>query len=298
MRADINMRIMFAILLFALSGCLKPESASGPEQNPNPLIEDPDLRAGATSSTNWPQEDAHPRQLNVGGQADSVLKLFFRDLLTPYKLSGRLTFYRGGAIPALESVATRSLVFSDTDTVLVEASVFSSLAREGRDTVSFSIRVESDTAQAFCYGFTYSIKQKAFLSSPFSSASARSASVTNPRYYFRGKADTSLLSYGPSDHGKSEWCFYIPGSPYFWKVKIGDSLEIGPLPSGTYPIRLIRIIKPDASLNKSLLELYEVELFKTQIDSAHHEVEQIIRVGKKILSSEVPSSFSIRSESI
>ena len=112
---------------------------------------------------------------------------------------------------------------------------------------------------------------------------------------FKGLVDSSLAAFGPSEPEKTKWCFYIPGSPYFWQVdqvKLGDTLFVGDLPAGKYPLRLIRIKAQDAKHRMNLLEVYSMNMKPLSTFSRSY----VAGVGDLLFSYEVPISLMIRPE--
>lgn len=293
------MKILFAFALLALMACLKPESISGttPEDRESGII-DTDLLAGATSSTNWPAEDVFPERISVRGKADSQLVIHFFKVLTPIQTTGRITLFQGGIVPILDSVTSTTFPFSEKDSLLIPESAFIPLRQDDSDTVRFSLKIETDTAECLFLGFVYSIKQKAFINSPFSIPSLSTAILTESKFSFKGTVDSVLALFGPSFAGKSEWCFYIPGTPNFWmaaRVKSGDTLEVGRLPMGKYPLRLIRIQAQEANQRMNLLEVYSI---KVTIDSANQSRSFILGLGNRIIAREISNSKLIRPEAM
>jgi hypothetical protein len=290
------MKAAFVLALLAFMGCMKPD-ATGPAQSyPGSGIEDQNLLAGATSSTNWPTEDGGRVPMEISGSADSVLLLVFHDTHTTTEaISGKVTFYQGGVIPALDPVISHSLEFSKTDSLRISPEAFSGLPSASNDTIFFTVAVESDSMRSLMTGFAYSIKQKLFVKSPFSAGSATYPKLVVPRYSFKGLVDTSLINSGPSFPGIDQWCFYIPGSPYFWKAGFDSVLEIGPLPYGKYPFRMMRIRNLEGKLDRNRLEVFELIVSAGLITGPGQHPPFYFKVGDKVLSVEVPASLSIRS---
>jgi hypothetical protein len=283
--------LAFALLIFA--GCLKPD-ATGPAQGiDNPKIEDNELLAGATSSTNWPPVDGGSRPLSIAGTADTNLVLKFIHVFSPVSIAAKVSFFQGGVIPAIDSNPSFSIEFPAADSISIPRTVIERLA-EGAvgDVISFTLRIESDTLQCLLLGFSYSMKDKKFTSSPFSAFSGSPFLLTKPIYSISGVADSSLAKFGPSIQGKTGWCFYIPGSPYFWQTRISDTVDIGPVPYGVFPFRLLKIIRPEGSQLKYRLEAYEVKKSLISPESKNF----VIQVGKQILSFESSAPISIRSD--
>ncbi len=286
-----NRVLAFSILV--LFGCLKPDTTGPGQSAGDNKIEDKTHLAGATSSTNWPQEDAGGLHLGVQGRTDSNLTLYFRELFAPRTLTGKVSVFLGGTIPALDTIPVRRLTFSDQDSVIIPASLFLSLGAMDKDTLLLSIRVELDTAQCLLLGFTYSRKDKIFMGSPFSLVSGVSYPLLNPKYSMKGKVDSLSLNSSFPVSINTEWCFYIPGTPYFWKAGIDSILEIGPLPFGEYPIRLLRLMHPDGKASKEQVEIFEMNLGQVIVSGQNSMPEW--KLGEKILSSSIDGSISIRS---
>lgn len=291
------MKLLIAFAFLILIGCVKPVSIAGgaPEETESGIV-DTDLLAGATSSTNWPAEDVFPNRISVLGRADSQLVIRFYEIIGPIKVSGRITLFKGGVIPVLDSVPLTTFLFSDQDTLLIPESAFMPLREKDSDTVRFSLKIETDTSECFFLGFAYSIRQNAFITSPFSILSLSSAILTKSHYSFKGRVDSALGLLGPSFAGKSEWCFYIPGTPFFWKadrVKSGEILEVGQLPTGSYPLRLIRVLAQEANQRMNLLEVYSI---KVTVDSTTIPWNYVMGLGNRILAHEISNANSILPE--
>lgn len=280
-----------AALLFTATGCLQPDPA-GPGSETTP-VDDGNQLAGATSSTNWPQEDAgfHPTGFN--GRADSELVLEFVDFdENPVPVSGNITFYEAGPIPAFDSVKSLTLSFPAADTLRIHPESFLPLFPVGKDSVRFSIRVDADSVKSLVVGFTYSTRQRKFLESPFSANPHISIPLSDPKYFLDGKADSTLMNLGASIPGKERWCFYIPGSPFFWNVGIDSLVHIGPLPKGIYPFRFLRILPKDGPSGLSRLEIREVEL--SQVSPHIGNPFFVVKAGALLQSSDIPASLTIR----
>jgi hypothetical protein len=293
------MKFLFAFALLLFTACMKPESIAGakPDLSESGII-DNDLLAGATSSTNWPPEEVFPNRISARGEADSQLVIQFYEFITPAKVTGKVTLFQGGIVPLLDSVPSRSFEFSEKDTLFIPESAFIPLRQQDSDTVRFSLKIETDTSECLFLGFAYSIKQKVFINSPFSIPSLSTAILTESKFSFKGTVDSSLALFGPSFAGKSEWCFYIPGTPYFWmaeRVKAGDTLNVGRLPTGKYPLRLIRIQAQAANQRMNLLEVYSIKVTR---DSTTISRGFSLDLGNRILAHEISNASPIRPESM
>jgi hypothetical protein len=288
------MKMLFAISMLLLAGCLMTDPKGSGPSGDKPRIEDQDLLAGATSSTNWPAEDVGGKHLGVFPKADSVIVLHFRHFLTPTPLTGRVSLFLFGTVPAIDSVPETTLTFSNTDSVVIPSAIFLKLSASEQDTLQFSVRVEIDTAQCLMLGFIYSRKGRSFSNSPPSLLSELPYPFIGPRYSLKGIVDPKLFNPEVSSHGKIEFCFYIPGTPYFWKVDPDSIVEIGPLPYGAFPVRFMRIIHSGGGVSKDQLEIFQVRLehFLPPLQSDYFEW----KLGDSILTSTTEGSFSIRSK--
>jgi hypothetical protein len=296
MRGREVMRAITVFALLALMGCMKPDPTGPTQSDITSGVEDQNLLAGATSSTNWPTEDGGHVPMEISGKADSILLLVFHDTHTTNEaIAGKVTFYQGGVIPALDPVISKSIDFPKTDSLRITSEAFRGLPSSSNDTIFFTVAIESDSLRSLITGFAYSIKQRAFIKSPFSVDSTSYPKLVPPRYSFRGVVDSSLLKTGTSIPGIEQWCFYIPGSPYFWKVGFDSILEIGPLPYGKYPFRMMRIRNSEGKLDRNRLEVFEVIVSAGLITGPGQHPPFYFKVGGKVLSVEVPASLSIRS---
>ena len=289
------MKKQLALILFLVTGCMQPESGDPSREGAPAGVEDPDLLAGASSSTNWPSEDAgDSSHLLVSGHADSLLVLHFGTTSARKRISGQVSVFHAGIIPALDSIPLTVFPFQDADSILIRPEQLSIASTGGKDTLSFSVRVEIDTAQCLLIGFAFSRSGKTFLTSPYSRDPERTFPFSRPRYSFKVTVDSALIRFGGYSEGKSEWCFYIPGSPYFWKVGFDSLVEIGPVPNGIFPLRLLRISHPDGASNQNRLEVYEVLIKKVEPTVTQHSSFPVIRLGEKLLTASGMTSYSIR----
>jgi hypothetical protein len=288
--------LLFAI--FLLVGCMKPESTVGSDPEPKSSgVVDETQRAGATSSTNWPTEDAPAPRPKIKAVLDSTLTFQFLDTaLNGIKRSGTLVLYRSGVIPALDRPDSVVVHFEEQLSIKVSPINTLPFKPQDSDTIRFSVRVATDSLECLLLGFSYAIHDKKFLNSPFSSIPNSSYPMTSRHFSYHGKADSSLAKLGISDWGKDEWCFYIPGSPFFWKAEVGPDLEIGPLPFGDFPVRLLRISKTGAGSDVNHLETYEVKIRPKLPDGPNQGATvHSFSLGAPLLSMDVNPSISIRS---
>ncbi len=290
------MKLALIFLFLAVTGCMQPDTA-GPNGSVTPEagVEDMDLLAGATSSTNWPPEDAPILPKWVRGSADSDLVVgFFDESGAPLTASGRLILYKAGVIPAFQAPETTEVAFENAGSQKIPGALLRQWVGNGADTIFFSVRVEIDTVESFLGGFLYSVKRKKFISSPFSGKPDYSFNFANRRFAIHGIADTSLLELGFSMQGKTTLCFYIPGSPFFFKMIPDSILTIGPIPIGDFPVRLLRIIATEGQSQQKQLEVYEVKVSSFNVDATHTVPYKVISCGKKIFTSSLKASDSVR----
>ncbi|MEO7777324.1 MAG: hypothetical protein ABIY63_07310 [Fibrobacteria bacterium] len=258
-------------------------------------VEDMDLLAGATSSTNWPPEDAPTLPTWVTGSTDSILVLNFFDVSgAPLNSSGRLVLYKAGTIPAFQAPESIVVALENSGTQVIPYALLRQMAGSGADSVFFSVRVDIDTVESFLSGFLYSVKLKKFLASPFSGKADYSFNFAKRRFAIHGVADTALLKMGFTAQGKTTLCFYIPGSPFFFKVIPDSILNIGPVPIGDFPVRLLRITATEGQTGRNQLEVYEVKVASFNVDSTHPIPYKVISCGKKIFTSSLKASDSVR----
>ena len=257
-------------------------------------VKDENLLAGATSSTNWPAgEDGSVEKILLEGVSDSDIHLEFKKQTgESVSLSGDLILYRAGTIPLIESPDSILIHFETTNTITLKSKVFLDRWKGSDDSVQFSLLVKSDTLQWLLVEFVYNRKSATFQKTPFSINSLRYAST--PRYSVHGWIDSSLSKLGFSITGKSEWCFYIPGSPFFWKTKPDTAIDLGPLPRGDFPFRLLRITQASDASGKNLLEVYEVKLLTLPIDQFNLHLRFYMVAGNLLFSTPLNASQQIR----
>jgi hypothetical protein len=289
---SLGRRVAPLALGLALSGCLQTDPAGkGPDEREPTGIQDAGQLAGATSSTNWPTDDGGRIAWTVRGVADTAISLRFTGSDGAFcPATGTFTLYEFGPIPALDSVRSLAIPFSSMDTVRLSPEAFLPLFPNGEDTLRFSLNITTDTSQCLLVGFVYSVKEGRFLSSPL--PSRPSFRMRNAGFSFRGEADTSLSKIGPSFAGKNQWCFYIPGSPYFWMVDPDSVLEIGPLPLGSYPLRLLRIIPEENRSDRSRMEIIAMQFVKVSALPGAKAFR--FQAGETLQSIDVPADLSLR----
>ncbi len=296
MTRNVTMKKLFAPMLFLLFGCMQPAGNDASLSTQDTGIQDPDLLAGASSSTNWPSEDAgDSTRLSIAGRADSILVLHFSNYRISERISGRVSLFPEGRIPALDSIPVLSFPFQNADSMVFLPEQFSRMQKGNSDSVLFTLRIETDTAQCLMIGFHYSRSRKTFLNSPFSRHPDTFFPLLRPKYSYKGMVDSSLFNFGGYSEGKMEWCFYIPGSPYFWKIGFDSIVEIGPIPGGTYPLRLLRISHPDGDTKRNQLEVYEVLIEPSAVMPGQNTRLPTLSLGERLFTSPSAASLSIRS---
>jgi hypothetical protein len=293
------MKKFLALSLLVFAGCLKPApTGTGPEK-PEPQVQDQNLLAGATSSTNWPADIQGDIPIQVKGTADSNLTLTFSIFPNPVEVEGTVTLFKAGSIPALEATKMEKFSFSSTDTLVVTASQILSIQDVSPDSVYFSIELETDTAKCFMAGFLYSKKLNRILNSPFSGKSTAPSYLRRPKFAFNAIPDSAFLAFAESSmfqiEGKSRLCFYIPGSPYYWMQETKDSVFLGPLPSGRFPIRLLRVTQDSVNGGNTLLEVFEV-ILEVKVTSGLNSYFNY-RIGERLFTTELDGTLSLRAGS-
>jgi hypothetical protein len=284
-------------------GCLKAESPAGPEQDMEQTeVLEPVRIAGATSSTNWPDGlDGGRTAITVHGRADSLLSIDFMTLrdqdpgYTPTSIDGKYILYDGNGVPALAPVDSVMEIFHGKSTLTIPFSRVEELPRYGRDTLGLSIRIVSDTLECLIAGFYYSLSQRTFIHSPFSTNPQSSYHLHSPRDSFKAELDTVGVS-ALLDRTQPglELSFYIPGSSYHWSLGSNYSIALGPIPKGPYPLRLIRrALTADSA--SALVEIYEVVVTKRVISIfGQPEKPAYFKIGAKLLGQEMVPPRSLR----
>lgn len=293
------MKKIFALLLLVFAGCLQPD-ATGPGQV-NQEVQDQNLLAGATSSTNWPADDGGRIPIHVKGSADSTLTLTFTVFPTSVEISGTFTLYKAGSIPALEATKMKRYDFTSTDTLVVTSSQILALHNVESDSIYFSIELETDTAKCLMSGFLYSKKLNRIIDSPFSGDSIAPFYLRRPEFALKGVPDSAFLSFAAGSafqiEGKPRLCFYIPGSPYYWMQEIKDSLFLGSLPFGSFPIRLLRVSQGSGNGGKTQVEVFEVILeIKGSITNGLKSSFKF-RIGERLFTTDLEGTLSFRTGS-
>lgn len=291
------MKYLIVIACFALGGCLSTDVTEPGQSNDAGVIQDQNLLAGATSSTNWPQEDGGRRRLAIKGKSQSGLTLYFKDTTgVAQKMTGIMRIYPAESIPAFASVKSVEVQIRDQDSLVLSSGFLRDNLSSTKDTVAFSLFFEIDSLQSLLTGFVYSKAAKDFLKSPFSMDPDFSSLIVHPHYSIHVVPDSGLPTVKDPVTGKMVMCFYIPGSPFFFKADRDTAIDIGPLPIGKYPIRIIRITEKAGETKTNLLEVFEALITPSPIDAVNHYHHDNIKTGKKLFEAEYGNSISIRSD--
>lgn len=289
-----SLRISRACALAAalVAGCLKPEMA-GPGSDPDSaVIRDDDRTAGATSTTNWPPEDAGTQPIQVYGRADSALTFTFRQAAHPGEeprniaWRGTIRLYHAGYIPVFDSVPAIDLSFPLSDSIRIGAEDLDRLTAGAEDTLRFSAEIGSGSEAGLMIGFSYSVKRKEFLEWPRPINTEGSLSLSDAHYFFAGKPDSAFRSFLSDTGGNATFYYYIPGSPYFWRNPLaGDSLSIGPIYKGGFPLRCVKVISDADPTAGYAVEVFPMEMQKEAANDSirHFETRYVFRLGPSLL---------------
>lgn len=277
-----------------LGACLQTDPGAPTPDNTTvtPPVDD-GRSAGATSSTNWPTDFGDPRVITISGKADADLHIHIKEFLTvppfgnlPLKANGKISFFKAGVIPALEASLPTVVSFQEEDTIVIGKEFLDSLFPLAGDTLNFNAHIRVDTVEAFIIGFSYSKREGKFLQSPISENTGTPVFLKHPRFYYKGnlKVDPSQL---PPATGSFEYCFYIPGTPVFIKTAADGHFEIGPMPFGNYPLRLMRLVHLDSQPRETLVEAWELKVDEKFFDSS-------VTVGAKVISVKTQGILNLR----
>jgi hypothetical protein len=275
----------------AILGCMTADPAdpgsAGPASAP-----DRDQLAGATSSTNWPQEDAGSKVMQARVELDSQFRIAFFDTSgDSLSLSGIATIFTGKGIPVFHAPDSTRVSFRNATGISIPASSLPGIGGAEADSLVFSIRIQADSLQTLMTGFLYSKSQGKFIDFK-SPGFSRSFRISKRGYRVRAVPDTSLpLTRLPNASGKA-WCLYIPASPYYFLLDSARIVEIGPLPDGSYPLRLLQIGEPEGAEGAVRIRVYEV-LIGTSRTNPEWNIS--LELGQKIDEFVTISSISIRS---
>ncbi len=278
--------------LFVL-GCMAPDtSLPGSDSKTDSKVEDQDLLAGASSRTTWPPDLAGDTTIQVNWQSGKELKFLFSFLdsnfqAVSFKISGTITVFNSSSIPALDSVPQMTFPLQDLDTWTFSTSSLTSLMTQGRDSLNFNVLIVSPQwGKSFLMGFKYSKSSGQFINPATSLTPENSNFLDRTERFYQGKCNAEKIVTQPTTLKNPALSFYIPGSPYYWPVNL-DSLRLGPLPQGHYPLRLLRISQYSTGEPGSEVEIYEV-VGLDQMQPKGFEV------GKQILSMRTEITLSMR----
>jgi hypothetical protein len=296
--------ILAGILVAALAvaGCLQSEPTAGGTTSGSG-IQDPGLLAGATSSTNWPQEDAGFHHIEISGTVDSTLTLAFMQKLETtgmaktVRLSGTVTVYRCGYIPVFDSVPSIRLKLAMTDTFRISSDQLNPLFPKDMDTLRFMLEFRTDSTMALAPGFFYSRKQGKFVDGSSIFSDQASLQLTDPHYKFAGFPDSAFSASLADTTENIDFYYYIPGSPYFWRHSFaGDTLLIGPTVSGSFPLRCVKITTHAGPKTDYSVEIFPLSLVKETVNDSIHHFEQIkmFELGSPVLQTFGQGTPSIR----
>jgi hypothetical protein len=112
--------------------------------------------------------------------------------------------------------------------------------------------------------------------------------VSIPKFSVRGIPGSFLPKTTVSSNGKKGWCLYIPGTPFYFLINEGDMIDVGPIPQGDYPVRLLALGPAADDPKLQTLTVYEVKL--TLVSSFWPSLE----ATKKIFEQTTKSVISIR----
>lgn len=280
---------------YLLSGCLQPEATSPTSQidNPDAIPSDPELRAGASSSTNWPTKSAdNPIQISL--KADSQFSLhFLRQSFSPLdtnpisvKLSGIITAYQSGIIPALDSVPYTSQPFANSDSIQLSRDMILKLGKNTSDTVWFNLNIKSDTGEVWTLGYGFVKSKKKFLITEYAAESINSIIFSKSGNSFKGLIDTTIKLTSPTLIGHSVSCFYIPGTPLFWPIN-SDTLSFGPLPKGQYPLRLLKLTSASSNSMQTEVSVFQISTTRSVNNPTLYQFIPVEKIFSKIVTTQL-----------
>ena len=282
---------LFSLAFLAL-GCMAPDP-SGPGSDGDPdRIQEENLLAGATSSTNWPQEDAGRKRALAVVTFDSAFRIHFTDTSgNEIRLEGKMAVYGSGDIPLFHAPDSTVLKFPSLQEIEVPASALLGMGGSQGDSIAFTVRLEMDSLQCLITGFSYSRTRGVFSRTPKSELVRFTYPISIPEYSLHAVPGDSLPQSLLPNSGKKAWCLYIPASPYYFVLDSADFIDLGPLPQGTYPFRLLLIGEPEGEQKLRKLTVFEVKSgFSRKVPGWNTSLE----LGQKIDELSAKSSISIR----
>lgn len=296
--SEMNKILLLSACLAFLAGCLGDGSIGAPGAGGDQGLNDDDLRAGATSTTNWPPE-LGSRAIGIGSLADSVLTIAFRiqgeaasdTLPSPVRLSGRASLYKAGIISALEAPRFAFLDFRDADTLRIRASSAASLLDPGEDTLFFNVRIETDSLGAWAFGYGYLRITGRFFQTAVSKQAENSIHLRGTDAVFAGRLDTAGAFPESAASGESILLLCIPGT-HFHRRLLDDSIEAGPLPRGEYPLRFLRVTRSTSGVPETTLEIFVAAMTRMNAESNFFR----FRPGELIRSHRLRGEVMLRSE--
>lgn len=297
-RRPLSLSLIFASSL--LVGCMTSESPETMDPDPEgERISEPSMLAGSTSSTNWPVELGHDVRVSVMGSANSRLVLHFRKAKAfssgydTVAISGMIQIFDGSSIPAVSPPDFKELRFESVDSVEIPIPLMNSLHPRGQDTVSVSMLLLVDSLRCFIPGVVYRRSTAEYIRSPFDENDPNAFTLSFPKYRFEGMLDTVGSSRLLSSGSKIQLSFYIPGSPYYWRPESFESLSLGPLSEGPFPLRLLLAV-PEGSGTR--VEIHEVIATK-RIPGINGQPTKppMLRIGTLIHSRAMVAPVTLRS---
>jgi hypothetical protein len=282
MSSPVCRSVILAFSLFALSACLQTnpdETGSVVDLEKTP--EDDGRRAGASSSTNWPNEFVHNQNKAVWS-FDSVLRIEFFEIprVAPawdssVRRSGTIYLYPGKAIPALDSIKPIFWNIDESSSFEIPIQKIRETAASPSDTIWFNVRLDLDSLHGWFQGFQLERRTGKLVETPFSPFPEKTVFLKFAWFYFKGSVSqvTSLLP--PPPGSNPEISFYIPGTPKFCKA-VTDSFQVGPLPKGEYPLRIIRTTSLAGSVAGTLVEVWELNIKGQDLTATFTLGEQVL----------------------
>ena len=280
-----------ALAMAAMLGCMAPDPAEpGPAEDTS--VPDRNQLAGATSSTNWPPEDAGSKTIGAKVKVDSQFRISFFDTSGgSLPLSGTVTVFAGNGIPVFHAPDSSRFRFTQSSSLSIPDSILPGKAGSASDSLVFSVRVDTDSLHTLITGYLFSKRERKFVDFKDPRFS-RTFRMSTHGYAFRVESSGGLpLSRLPDPAGK-KWCFYIPATPYYFLSDSAGIIELGPLPDGSYPLRLLQIGEPDGPGGARTLRVFEII---QGTPSTNAQSKNSLELGQKIDEFVTISSISIRS---
>jgi hypothetical protein len=255
-------------------GCLATDPAKS--QSDTGILED-DF-AGATSSTNWPPPFAPGEEL--AWTCDTLLKFVYLNAGELIPSEGTATLFKAHAIPFPGQPSPVSAALAKGDTLFITRSIVESLGNS-QDTVNFNVLLELNGAggsarRVMAFGLGYSRKNRQFFNTGDSIKPVGTADVSVSPDSIKGTF-LNPDSLPPAPGGGIPQCYYyIPGTPFFGKITLRDTMRIGPVVKGTLPLRLLRVTPVNTGSAEAEAEIFEIEEVK-------HVAPGEYRIGRMLL---------------